>query len=80
MSQYRIQVHCNSCGGFHLLPLTVTLQDGPPERKNLEEAYSGKPVPDLLAAVLKTALKCPATGKPFTPDRTADIFLIPVEQ
>ena len=77
MTQYRLQVRCTACSGFHLLPLAVTLQDGPPERKNIEEAYSDKQVPDLLAAVLKTPPKCPATAKPLTPDSEADIFLIP---
>jgi hypothetical protein len=62
------------------LPLAVTLQEGPTERKSIEDAYHGKDVPDVLTVVSKTPLKCPETAKPFTVESNTDIFLVPLEQ
>ena len=62
------------------MPVAVTLQDGPTERKSIDKVYSGKQLPDSLAVFSVTALKCPKIGKPFTPESNSDIFLVPLEQ
>ena len=79
MTHYRLQVHCTVCDGLHLLPLAVTLQDAPAERKSIGEAYIGKQVPDLLAAVSGAPLKCPEKAKLFLPEN-GDIFLLPLNE
>ena len=68
MARYRLQVHCNACGGFHLLPIACSIENGPPKIKSIQDAFDGKGFPEWLACVSESMLTCSATGRRFRPD------------
>jgi hypothetical protein len=68
MARYRLQVHCNACGGFHLLPIACSIENGPPKIKSIQDAFGGKAFPEWLTCVSESMLTCPATGRRFIPD------------
>ena len=78
MARYRVHVHCNACGGFHLLPIACSIENGPQKIKSVQDAFDGNHFPEWLACVSESTLTCPATGRRFRVD-TRDLFFVPIK-
>ena len=79
MARYRLQVHCNVCGDFHLLPIACVLGDGPLNTRTIGEALEDRNMPDWLASIPGTRLTCPSTGSVIRTE-PKDILLVPIAE
>ena len=42
MSHYEIHVTCTECGGEHPMRVRINLEDGPPSKRSVSDAYPDK--------------------------------------
>jgi hypothetical protein len=78
MSQYEIYVTCTECGGEHPMSVRINLEDGPPHKQSVSDAYYGKTQPPQLLAVERHNVLCLKTGKTVIQSNLDDVFLVPV--
>jgi hypothetical protein len=79
MPLYDVYAVCRSCGTLHPMDIRVRLEDGPPDRMRLSDAYAGHELPPQVATLLNNELRCPETGWLFRPRDTGHVVLIPEE-
>jgi hypothetical protein len=77
-AQYSIFVFCNKCAGVHEAGISITIEDGPVNRKSIGEFYAGKSPPRTLANLSNESFSCPLTGRQFIQKDTKQIFLVPL--
>jgi hypothetical protein len=78
MARYRVHVFCPECCREHPMPINMTLDDGPAEKQNINDAYRGKAMPPGLTTLSNNTMTCPETGKDFVQGNNDDIFLVPI--
>jgi len=77
LAPYRVLVFCNKCGGLHETGISVTLGDGPPDKRSLADFYGENGLPKSLAHVMNHSVTCPRTGRQSTQKNSHQIFLVP---
>jgi hypothetical protein len=79
-AQYTILVSCNKCAGEHETGISITIEDGPVDKRSLGGFYSGKDLPKTLATLSNQSFPCPLTGRQFIQKDTKQIFLVPNQE
>ena len=79
MSHYEIYVTCTECGGEHPMRVRINLEDGPPYKRSVSDAYPGKTHPPQLQAVEGHNVLCLKTGRTFIQSNLDDVFLVPAD-
>jgi hypothetical protein len=79
MSHYEIYVTCRECGGEHPMRVRINLEDGPPHKQSVSNAYSGKTRPPQLQAVEGHNVLCLKTGRTIIQSNLDDVFLVPAD-
>jgi hypothetical protein len=79
MSHYEIYVTCTECGGEHAMRVRINLEDGPPNKRSVSDAYYGKTRPPQLQAVEGHNVLCLKTGKTVFQSNLDDVFLVPAD-
>jgi len=77
MATYSVYVFCNECADVHPMGITISLEDGPPERESIGNLYAGKDLPSNIANLINNKTRCPKTGKWFVQKDNNQVFLIP---
>jgi hypothetical protein len=77
-AQYRIFVLCNKCAGVHESGISVTIEDGPVDKKSVGDFYAAKTLPRTLANLSNESFSCPLTGRQFIQKDLKQIFLVPL--
>jgi len=78
MPTYDIFFRCRDCGAEHPLLLTIFLVDGPERSQSIAEWLHGRAsLPPQVSALRHHAALCLKTGRKFTLDEDADVFLVP---
>jgi hypothetical protein len=77
MPLYEVLVVCDSCGTPHPMGIRLRLEDGPPDRMSVGDAYAGHELPPQVATLLTSDVRCPETGRVFRPRDTDQVFLLP---
>jgi len=77
MSQYEIYVRCTECNAEHPMRVRINLEDGPPDKQSVSDAYAGKIQPPQLQAVKGHKVLCLKTGRTFIQSNLGDVFLVP---
>jgi hypothetical protein len=57
--------------------ISVVLNDGPPEKTCVGTLYAEKGMPPNLGVMLRSAVKCPKTGKIFQQSDNSKIYIAP---
>ncbi len=57
----------------------INLEDGPPTKQSISDAYSGKTHPPQLQAVEDHNVLCFKTGRTIIQSNLDDVFLVPAE-
>ncbi len=78
MALYQVHVFCNVCAYTHPLGLSLSLDDGPPEKESIGNLYAGKDLPPQIAQLLDNRTVCPNTGKWFTQKDNNQVFLVAI--
>jgi hypothetical protein len=60
------------------MPLTIGLNDGPPDKASVGDAYAGKPLPASLVALMENRITCPSTGNLTSQEDYSKVFLAPI--
>jgi hypothetical protein len=79
MEQYSVCVFCEDCGETHPMGICVGLDDGPPKKSSIGDAYKGKEVPKNIANMADNKITCPNTGNWITETDKDQVFLVPVD-
>jgi len=79
VSHYEIYVTCTECGGEHPMRVRINLEDGPPHKRSVSDAYYGKTHPPQLQAVEGHNVLCIKTGRTFIQSNLDDVFLVPAD-
>ena len=79
VSHYEIYVTCTECGGEHPMRVRINLEDGPPYKRSVSDAYPGKTHPAQLQAVEGHNVLCLKTGRTFIQSNLDDVFLVPAD-
>ena len=79
MSHYEIHVTCTECGGEHPMRVRINLEDGPPHKQSVSDAYYGKTRPPQLQAIEGHNVLCFKTGKTVIQSNFNDVFLVPAD-
>jgi hypothetical protein len=79
MSHYEIYVTCTQCRGEHPMGIRINLEDGPPNKRSVSDAYPGKTHPPQLQAVEGHNVLCLKTGRTFTQSNPDAVFLVPAD-
>jgi hypothetical protein len=59
--------------------IRLRLEDGPPDRMRVTDAYAGHDLPPQVAALLNNDVRCPETGRVFRPRDHGQMLLVPEE-
>jgi hypothetical protein len=78
MALYNVIFLCSDCGRFHATKLSVTVIDGPDRRKQIDEVYSPRAMPDEVTELLRTYRMCPVTRNSLKLDRK-EFYLAPID-
>ena len=78
MAKYSIYAFCNECSEPHPMKITLSLDDGPPEKASIGDAYAGRELPDEVARLNNNEVQCPQTGNLFVQKDNSQVFLVPV--
>jgi hypothetical protein len=79
MALYNIMFLCSDCGRFHATKLSVTMIDGPPDRrKQIKEVYSPGAIPPEVTKLLRTDVMCSVTRNSIRLDSKA-FYLVPTD-
>jgi hypothetical protein len=78
MARYAVYIFCNECSDVHPMGVTVDLNDGPPSRESVGNAYAGKEVPPEVAALITNMVTCPQTQRLTSQQDNNQVFLVPV--
>jgi hypothetical protein len=78
MAKYEVHVFCSECSRERSARITLTLNDGPPKKESIGDAYQGRDLPATIVMVRKNSHQCPETGMTFAQDSNNDIFLVPI--
>jgi len=57
----------------------INLEDGPPNKQSISDAYPGKTHPPQLQAVEGHNVLCLKTGRTFIQSNLDDMFLVPAD-
>lgn len=76
MATYSVYVFCNECADVHPMGITISLDDGPPQRESIGNLYAGKELPSDIAMLRDNKTVCPNTGKWFNQKDNNQIFLV----
>ncbi len=57
----------------------INLEDGPPHKRSVSDAYYGKTHPPQLQAVEGHNVLCIKTGRTFIQSNLDDVFLVPAD-
>jgi hypothetical protein len=79
MSHYEIYVTCTECGREHPMQVRINLEDGPPHKQSVNDAYDAKTRPPQLRAVDGHKVLCFKTGIRFIQSSLGDVFLVPAD-
>jgi hypothetical protein len=79
MSHYEIYVTCMECGGEHPMRVRINLEDGPPNKRSVSDAYPDKTHPPQLQAVEAHNVLCLKTGRTIIQSNLDDVFLVPAD-
>jgi hypothetical protein len=78
MASHNVVFLCSDCGRFHATKLSVTVIDGPNWRKQIDEVYSPRAMPDEITELLRTHVMCPVTRNSLKVDRK-EFYLVPTD-
>ena len=76
-TQYNIVVTCNKCAGLHEIEISVTMENGPVDKRSIGDLYDERSLPKSLANLTGTSISCPKTGRQSTQKNLHQIFLVP---
>ncbi len=79
MAKYQIHVFCNECGETHNMGISISLNDGPPEKDCIGNTYAGKKLPPEITALVNNKITCPNTGKLTAQEDNNQVFLVAVK-
>jgi hypothetical protein len=75
--RYGIYVYCDECFREHPMGVIVDLPDGPGDPRSIGQLYNSRPLPEVIAHIVRKKALCPKTGKFFVQDDQAKIFVVP---
>ena len=78
MALYNVVFLCRDCGRFHATTLSVTMNDGPDRRKQIDEVYLPRAMPPEVTELLRTYVMCPVTRNSIKLERK-EFFLVPAD-
>ena len=61
-TQYNIVVTCNKCAGLHEMEISVTMENGPVDKRSIGDLYDERSLPKSLANLTGTSISCPRQG------------------
>jgi len=79
VSHYEIYVTCTECGGENPMRVRINLEDGPPNKRSVSDAYPDKTHPPQLQAVERHNVLCLKTGRTIIQSNLDDVFLVPAD-
>ncbi len=79
MSQYVVHFFCYECNQTHPLGISIGLDDGPPDKASIGDAYAGKELPTQVAMLTNNQTTCPVTEKLTSQADHYQVFLVPVD-
>jgi hypothetical protein len=59
--------------------IALRLDDGPPARASVADAYAGKELPPSLAILSSHMITCPNTGRLTAQRDNHQVFLVPID-
>ena len=62
MAKYKMHCFCDECSEVHPIPITVELDDGPPEKESMGNQYAGVELSGNIATSIQNKTECPNTG------------------
>jgi hypothetical protein len=78
MAKYSVSFMCNECLEVHPMGIVLHLENGPPARASIGDAYAGKELPTSLAILTGEMITCPNTGRLTAQRDTHQVFLVPI--
>ena len=75
---YNVMFLCSDCGRFHATKLSVTVNDGPNRRKQINEVYTPSAMPPEVTKLLQTYVMCSVTRNSIKLDSKA-FHLVPTD-
>jgi hypothetical protein len=79
MAQYSLFVFCDECRRIHSTRITLNLDNGPPKKETIANAYKDKPLPRNLAKLLGNAVLCTESAKSLMLKDSSKVYLVPLE-
>jgi len=77
MAQYQVQFFCDECSEVHPYPISISIDDGPPEKHSIGNLYAGRDLPPEIVSMTGNMTTCPNTGKMTSQADNNQVFLVP---
>ena len=78
MAMYGVHFFCNECLETHPCGISITLDDGPPNKASIGDTYAGRDLPTEVVALSKNEFPCLTTGRPTMQENNDQVFLVPI--
>jgi len=78
MGKYSVYFFCDECAEVHPLGTAIELDEGPPDKASIGDAYAGRELPFQIATLTGIMTLCPNTGKMTSQEDNNQVFLVPI--
>jgi hypothetical protein len=79
MARYSLFIFCDECRRIHSTRISLNLDNGPPKKETVADAYKDKPLPRNLVKLLGNAVLCPESARSLMLKDSSKVYLVPTD-